>query len=548
MGPITLANFLVAAAAVSATAAALSPHVLVILVDDWGHANVGFHASALDRANNETQTPNLDALAADGIILERHYTFRFCSPTRSALHTGRNPIHVNVFNSDLATVNKNDPISGYAGIPVNMTSFPELLRDAGYATQMAGKWHIGLARMRHLPIGRGYQRSLVYLDGSNSYWDNTCTGWCPYTSSNKFTDLWENSLPAWGRNNSWGCTQISQAGCTYEDDMFTDFLVEGIAAHNASQPLLTYFAPHSVHVASDPGLPLEVPDAALARFAFINDTSRRFYAAMVNTVDAQIGRIIDAVKAQGMWEKTLVIVSADNGGLVYPDGHFGASNFPLKGGKQANWEGGVRSNALVSGGFVPVSRRGTVETGWAGIEDWYTTLGNLAGADTTDPAAAAAGLPPVDGVDLWPMLSGANSTSPRTEIWLGADDGGSHATIQGVINADGFKALINSGGPVDMAFWTGELQPNGTNTPAASMDCGNVTAPKCLYNVLQDPTEHVNLADAHPDILQQLAARIAELQRTVFDPDRGNPDPLACNMTATKWRGFVGPFLGPLPI
>jgi arylsulfatase I/J len=388
----------------------------------------------------------------------------------------------------------------------------------------------------------------VYLSGSNSYWDNTCTGWCPYTSSNKFTDLWQDALPAWGRNNSWGCTQAAQGGCIYEDDIFADFLVSGVAAHtNASQPLLTYFAPHSVHVASDPGLPLEVPDASLARFSFINDTNRRFYAAMVNTVDAQIGRLVDAYKAAGLWENTLCIISSDNGGLVYPDGHFGASNYPLKGGKQANWEGGVRSNALVSGGLIPPARRGAIETGWAAIEDWFTTLAKLAGADASDPAAKAAGLPPVDGFDLWPLLSGENCTSPRTEIWLGADDGGGHAAVQGVITADGFKALVNAGGPVDMAFWTGPLQPNGTKTPAASENCGTVDAPLCLYNVLQDPTEHVNLMAAQPAILKRLAARIAELQKGVFDPDRGDPDPLACNFTATRWRGFVGPFWGPLP-
>lgn len=130
-------QLLLFAAAVCATT---RPHVLVVLVDDWGHANVGFHASALDRASNETRTPSLDALAAEGILLERHYTFRFCSPTRSALHTGRNPIHVNVFNTDLAAHNRNDPVSGFAGVPVNMTTFPELLRDVGYATQAAGKW------------------------------------------------------------------------------------------------------------------------------------------------------------------------------------------------------------------------------------------------------------------------------------------------------------------------------------------------------------------------------------------------------------------------
>jgi len=303
---------------------------------------------------------------------------------------------VNVYNSDLAAVNPKDPVSGYAGIPVPMTAFPKKLQEAGYFTAAAGKWHAGLATWTHTPLGRGYNESLVYLDGSNSYWDNTCTGWCPYNSNTKWTDLWHNDGPAIGLNNSWACSQATQLeGCKYEDDLFTDHLVGVVQAHpDPAQPLFLYFAPHSVHVASDPGLPLEVPDAQLAKFAWINNTERRFYAAMVNKVDEQIGRIVDSLRARGMYENLAVVVSADNGGLVYPDGHFGASNFPLKGGKQSNWEGGVRANALFSGGILPPSRRGQVENSFIGIEDWYSTFCALAGVSPFDESAAAAGLPP----------------------------------------------------------------------------------------------------------------------------------------------------------
>ena len=111
------------------------PNLVVVVVDDWGHNNVGYHNHA-----GEIQTPHIDALAAAGVILDRHYAFQFCSPSRSALHTGRNPIHVNVLNSDLAAVNLADPVSGFAGMPRNMTAFPSKLLAAGYNTVQAGKW------------------------------------------------------------------------------------------------------------------------------------------------------------------------------------------------------------------------------------------------------------------------------------------------------------------------------------------------------------------------------------------------------------------------
>ena len=101
-------------------------------------SDIGFHAKTQSNAN-EILTPNFDNLAAEGVLLDRHYVFRFCSPTRSALLTGRNPIHVNVLNSDLAAANTSDPVSGFAGLPRNISTLAEKLASVGYQTVQAGK-------------------------------------------------------------------------------------------------------------------------------------------------------------------------------------------------------------------------------------------------------------------------------------------------------------------------------------------------------------------------------------------------------------------------
>ncbi len=239
------------------------------------------------------------------------------------------------------------------------------------------------------------------------------------------------------------------------------------------------------------------------------------------------------------------------------DGSAGASNFPMRGGKHSNFEGGVRANAFVSGGFLPSNVRGTNTSALMGIEDWYKTLAILAGADPVDEQAAAAGLPPVEGYDLWPLLSGANMTNPRTEIWLGKDSprdgngqgsgsGAASTFVQGLIRSDGWKLLHDL---INQDIWQGPFYPNATtaakpwtNTP---LDCGSFAAPTCLFNIFDDPNEHVNQAAAFPEIVTQMAARITEIQTTVFSPDRGQNSPLACKVSAPHgiYRGFVGPFL-----
>jgi arylsulfatase B len=129
----------------------------------------------------------MDTLAAEGIILDRHYAYRFCSPSRSAFNSGRNPIHVNTGNDALTLYNPADPVSGYAGIPRNMTCVGNKMTEAGYFTGQAGKWHLGLATPDHTPKGRGYQKSLTYLDGANDYW-NSATRCAPPPSPTRIAD------------------------------------------------------------------------------------------------------------------------------------------------------------------------------------------------------------------------------------------------------------------------------------------------------------------------------------------------------------------------
>lgn len=254
-------------------------------------------------------------------------------------------------------------------------------------------------------------QSLSYLDGANDYWNSVTGDWC---GDGLWTDLWASAGPAFGHNNSWACSDARQGPqCRYEDDIFTAFAVDAISRHDAAAPLMLYFAPHAVH------LPLEVPAPQLAKFAFINGSEpRRRYAAMTNLVDAHVGAVVDALVARGLWKDTLLLVTADNGGPIFGqsstcklcDGSAGANNWceafdhagaaqflvgdpactpcafvlrhatrvaprrrsrrPLRGGKHSGWEGGIRANAFVSGGFLPTAMRGKATAGLVGIEDW----------------------------------------------------------------------------------------------------------------------------------------------------------------------------------
>ena len=223
----------------------------------------------------------MNTLVQEGVELERHYVFQFCSPTRSAMQSGRNPIHVNTVNGapDLRNPAQND--TGWAGIPRSMTGIAEHMLRAGYRTHMYGKWDAGMGTPRHTPRGRGYQSSLVYYHHVNDAWnfvawsEKSCLG-------REIIDLWEDNTPAYGLNNSRNCSQANQSGCVYEDQLFADRVMAAIQPD--PKPFFVFWAPRVVHS------PLEVPQKQLDHFGFIDDGARRVYHAMVRRLLRAIAR------------------------------------------------------------------------------------------------------------------------------------------------------------------------------------------------------------------------------------------------------------------
>ncbi len=395
-----------------------------------------------------------------------------------------------------------------------------------------------------------------YFDAANDYWQNAYLQPCAYpTPADNFTarDLWDTSAPAYGQNNSVLCSQTNQApGCIYEDALFTARVLATINASVSTVPFFFFWAPHSVHE------PYEVPTAYLEKFSFIDVEVRQYYCAMVNYIDDQIGVVVAALKAKGLWDNMLFVMSSDNGGPLAQVANIsglenggGASNFPLRGGKMSNTEGGVRVNAFATGGLIPAAAMGTTSEAFIAIEDWYVTFCALAGVDPTDEKAAAAGLPPIDGLNVWPVLSGANISSGRRLQFLGSSDdtpGIGNTIVQGVIRvADGYKLLLGNSNP---AFWQGPTFPNSSaGGNFLHLACGDPDAtgaskgPGCLFNILTDPYETNDLASVYPHYVVELRTKITEAQATVYNPDRGQPDHFLFSKQAVENGGFIGPFL-----
>ncbi|CAJ1417747.1 unnamed protein product, partial [Effrenium voratum] len=536
--------------------AARLPHILHILADDLGWAEVGFHRAEGDR---EVQTPNIDALARSGIELDRFYTFQFCSPARSAIQTGRNPIHVNVQNVNPECVNGNDVEGGFQGIPVNMSGMASLLRRAGYRTHIVGKWDVGMATLEHHPRARGYETWLGYWHHSNDYWQHTA-GKCGLKS---MRDLWRFNAtfdgPALDLQNGPACSQKNQAPngqrCVFEESELLAAAKAVVRAHDVAEPLFLFWSMHLVH------MPLQVPKAYEDRFAFIKDRHRRMMRAMVSFMDEEIGEMVKLLKERGMWEDTLVVFHSDNGGEIMGAGMCGGNNWPLRGGKFSNFEGGIRVNALVSGGRVPPARRGSKLEGFVTAWDWYASFAGLAGVDPTDHRAQAAGLPPHDSKDVMPWLFGAVSSSPREEVIIGEtssmtpnSDGGTF--IGGLIKGR-YKLLVgidarkwNSLGlreQVSQNVLTGPNWPNSSSSLVPLLHprhCGRRAENGCLFDIFADPAETTSLSMQQSSIFRSMLARVEELQATVYSPARGSKDPGACRKARDAYHGYWGPWIG----
>lgn len=475
-------------------------------------------------------------------MLSRHYVHYTCTPSRSALQTGRFPVHV---QTTLA-----NPERPHAGIPRNMTGVAEKLRGAGYKTHMVGKWDAGMATPDHTPRGRGFDSSLLYFSHKNDYFtqralQSDCSD--PVESTGEFVDLWRDDGPARGEN-----------GTGYVDDAFAAEALARVAAHDPADPLFLFYAPHAAHV------PLQVPEARLRRFReltagddeaqctaqtyYVNPTTgaKRYackaqYAAMVNALDAHVGAVVDALRAKGMWEDTLMVLTSDNGGplkLV----ESATTNFPLRGGKYSPFEGGIRAAAFLAGGALPPAVRGRPLTAPAHIADWYPTLCRLAGVDPQDARAAASGLPPVDGVDLWPAIAGLPGATPALaarEIPVDAN----------TLLAGGLKLILGTRPKFNV--WTPPDWPNATSADDPidkELDCSR----GCLFDVAADPEEREDLAGRpeYAAAVERLAGRLVAARAAFYSNEErgedacppGTPGLCACWAARHVWGGYLGPY------
>ena len=301
-----------------------------------------------------------------------------------------------------------------------------------------------------------------------------------------------------------------------------------------------------------------------------DSAARRNYSAMVHYMDDVVGDIVAKLKDKGMYDDTVIALMADNGGPVYLPG--AANNHPLKGGKYSDWEGGVRTNALISGGQVPPTTRGSTYANPVSIADWFGMFCDIFGVYSHDSKSEAANewmadnrpdlptLPPVDAVSgLFSSIMAQDQDTnyhPALPISPDALLSYPYKIVTGVQTYSNYTGLLfpncSTLSPTNPYLpWHNDshlmnshldwsLDPDELDRHLWAYDCGDSG---CLYNVKQDPNETTDLAERMPDVLERLRSLLDEHAATIFNPDRGVEDVRACQYSASVNGGYYGPWI-----
>ncbi len=421
--------------------AAPRPNIVHIVADDLGWKDVGFNGCA------DIQTPNLDALAAGGATFTQFYVQPMCTPTRAALMTGRYPFRYGLQTAVIPSV------SGY-GLDTSEYLLPQCLKDAGYKTAIIGKWHLGHADKKFWPRQRGFDYQYGAMIGELDYFTHE-----------------EHGVLDWYRDNE----PVREEG--YTTTLIGDDAVRYIEAQDDQTPFylyLTFNAPHT---------PYQAPEEYLAKYPDVKDPTRRIYAAMVDCLDENIGKVVAALERKGLRDNTLILFHSDNGGTknamfagVMADMSkvtIPCNNGPYRDGKGSVFEGGTRVCAAAN---WPGHIQAQAVTGLIHAVDVFPTLANLAGASFTPDK-------PLDGLDVWKVIA-ENQPSPRSEI---------------IYNIEPFRGAIRQG---DWKLIWRTLLPSSVD----------------LYNIVQDPSETNNLVAAHAELQAELKQRLDLLARDAAKP------------------------------
>ena len=346
------------------------PNIVIVLADDLGWGDVGFHGS-------EIKTPCLDALVGEGVELERFYTSPISTPTRAGLMTGRYP---NRFGVRSAVI----PPWREDGLDENEETMADMLARNGYKNRaIIGKWHLGHTKKVHYPMNRGFSHFYGHLNGAIDYFDLTREGELD----------WHND---WETCHDKG----------YSTELITKEAIRCIDAYEKEGPFMLYVAYNAPHT------PLQAQEKDIKLYTDNFDSltpkeqKKVTYSAMVSCMDRGIGAIVDALKKKGIMDNTFFIFFSDNGTAGVP----GSSSGPLRGHKFDEWDGGVHAPAVLYWKKAEKQYK-NLSSQVTGFVDLVPTLKDLVG-DHSRPKRE------YDGISILPVLNGKKTCIDR-DFYLG---------------------------------------------------------------------------------------------------------------------------------
>ena len=354
------------------------PNVLYILVDNWGWGDISIQGGTV-------QTPNIDRLANEGMRLTNYNVQNQCTPSRSALHTGRLPIRSGT--QKVAAPGEPDGLAPWE------YTIAELLSDAGYATALFGKWHIG-SKIGRLPNDQGYDEWWGINEGSNA---------AAYTSTPQFDSTVAAVPYMWAGKKGEDAKKVKLYDLEAKKNLDRESTERSISfiQKNAKDknPFFVYVGVTHFHP------PWGVHDD------FANKSKAGVYADTKLEVDYNIGLILDAITTAGIKENTIVILTGDNGAANYPSpgivtGEVGGSNGPWRGGLSTAYEGGMRTPAMIRwpGKII----QGVVSDNIVADLDWYPTISHLIGEEMRIPKDRT-----IDGINQSDFILGKQEKSNR---------------------------------------------------------------------------------------------------------------------------------------
>ena len=452
-----------AAAAPAPITAANRPNIVFILADDLGYGDVGAYGQT------KIRTPRLDRMAREGTRFTQFYAGSpVCAPSRSALMTGQHTGHTYIRG------NKEHP-AGQEPLPDAVTTLADVLKQAGYATGIFGKWGLGGPETEGIPSRHGFDEFFGYYDQRRAHFY-----YPEYLHRNGKKVALPNRVREEPRSPGAGPAVVRGR---YSHDAIAEEALAFLDRHREG-PFFLY-VPVTI-----PHAELQAPDDAYAPYVengrsifpeipFAEDhygaqtMPHATYAAMVSRLDRDVGRILDKLGDLGLDRRTIVFFTSDNGPSVEggSDPDFFDSNGPFRGIKRDVYEGGIRVPMIVRGpGRIPAGR--TSDEVWA-MWDVLPTLAALAGAKT--PAG-------IDGISMVPSLTGRGRPAP-------------HAALYWEFYEQGSKQAVRAG------RWKGVRQP---------MLTGNVE----VYDLVTDPGETRDVAAGN----REVAARLARLLDEAHTP------------------------------